>query len=105
MNTIMLVGTGESTPEIIYSSQDSENSLTTELQLLYEEPSFLQDCSDTQNFAGKIRNPLLQIKYALNLYRRHFSCIYFFFVSESDFSLADQFYKLHNHRVIARYLL
>lgn len=84
MNTIMLVGTGESTPEAIHSSQDSENSLTTELQLLNKENSFSQGCSDTQNFAGKIRNPLLEIKYALNLYRRHFTCLYFFFVSESD---------------------
>jgi len=67
MNTIMLVGTGESTPDTIHSSQDSENSLTTELRLVNKENTFSQGCLDTQNFAGKICNPLLQIKYALNL--------------------------------------
>lgn len=81
----MLVDTGEYTPETFHSSQDSQNSLTTELQLLNKETSFLQGCSDTQNFAGKIRNPLLPIKYTLKLYRRHFTFLYLFSVSELDF--------------------
>lgn len=77
-NAIMLVGTGELTPETIHSREDSENSLTTELQLVNKANSFLQGYSDTQNLAGKILNLLLQIKYARNLYRRHFTCLYFF---------------------------
>lgn len=85
MNTIMLAGTGESTTRTIHSSQDSENSLTTKPRLLNKGNLFSQGCSDAQNFAGKICNPLLQIKYALNLYRRHFTCLYCLFVSESDF--------------------
>lgn len=84
-NAIMVVGTGELTPETIHSREDSENSLTTELQLVNKENSFLQGYSDTQYLAGKILNLLLQIKDALNLYRRHSLAFAFFFVSESDF--------------------
>lgn len=61
-NAIMLVDTGELTPEIIHSREDPENSLTTELQLVNKENSFLQGYSDTQNLVGKILNLLLQIK-------------------------------------------
>lgn len=78
MKAIMLGGTGEFPSKTIHSREDSENSLTTELQLVKKENYFLQGYSDTQNFLGKILNPLLQIKYALNLYRRHLTCLYFF---------------------------
>lgn len=39
-NAIMLVDTGELTPETIHSREDSENSLTTELQLVNKKIHF-----------------------------------------------------------------